>query len=193
MARDSELIAACARNNLPLAKALLEAGSSPNVRHGFDNSTPLIEAVRANAFSIVCLLLSTEADVNAADRDGWTPLMLAVLAQEDVQMVGALLQSASGIKVNATRKNRESALTLVSAAERECVCADCQWASVWSRECVCLVRALGCSATLLAHPLSSGCIARFGGSRGAAGSERCQEHCQDAGWSAAEAIPRSDG
>jgi ankyrin repeat protein len=66
---------ACSREDLEIARALLEAGADPNMVT--DNWTPLMEASRVGNREMIQLLVEFGADLNKTNSDKWTALMAA--------------------------------------------------------------------------------------------------------------------
>ena len=71
------LLAAAMRGHLDVARVLLKAGASTEVRD-CTGATPLCEAVYHNHLDLVRLLRSYGADVNAPNAFGWTPLHVTI-------------------------------------------------------------------------------------------------------------------
>jgi hypothetical protein len=90
-------------------KTLLAAGADPNAADEF-GVTPMLEAAAGgNAVESLTLLAAAGAYVDAADRRGNTPLMLAAV-NDDVKSVTFLL--AAGADVNARTREGKSVLGL---------------------------------------------------------------------------------
>lgn len=83
--------------------------------HGKELSPLMLAAQGGNAEQIA-RLRAGGADVNAADRDGWTPLMLALCAGEGTTAAEALL--AAGADVNARNKERWTPLMLALRSDK---------------------------------------------------------------------------
>ena len=83
--------------------------------HGKELSPLMLAAQSGNAEQIA-RLRAGGADVNAADKDGWTPLMLALCAGEDTAAAEALL--AAGADVNARNKERWTPLMLALRSDK---------------------------------------------------------------------------
>jgi ankyrin repeat protein len=66
---------------------------------GPNGITPLMTALKTGTGWKVDALLYSGADVNAKDRDGWTPLMYAVRYQNNEQFVNTLIQRGAQIRV----------------------------------------------------------------------------------------------
>lgn len=77
---------------------------------------PLMLAAQSGNAEQIARLRAGGADVNAADRDGWTPLMLALCAGEDTAAAEALL--AAGADVNARNKERWTPLMLALRSDK---------------------------------------------------------------------------
>jgi hypothetical protein len=114
------LFIAIRRGAAPVVEALLKSKADPNVRDVDTDFTPLLEAL--DRADIVKMLLAAGADVNAASRKeydplmGLTPLMHAVLdGSED--LVPLLLDR--GADVNATAPSGHTALSLANEIDTE--------------------------------------------------------------------------
>lgn len=73
----SQLHSAAIAGDLAEAQRLLEQGANSNVRHGSYRGTPLQYAAAAGHLDMVHLLLKHQADVEAKDSNGRTPLLWA--------------------------------------------------------------------------------------------------------------------
>jgi ankyrin repeat protein len=62
---------------------MIEAGGNVNVRASFLNQTPLHVAAEDGSSGLVKMLVSSGADVNAVDKNGATPLILAMQNKHD--------------------------------------------------------------------------------------------------------------
>lgn len=84
------------RKQNEITKKLIQKGAKVNATDTFGN-TALHEAVAYNNYDAVCLLLSYEADVNAACSRRITPLMLAVYKNVDIRIQKILLDRETNI------------------------------------------------------------------------------------------------
>lgn len=73
----TRLISAAFAGHLPVVEALLEAGANVGIRVTQTGCTALHAAVEAGHDGIVVALLAKEANIDALDHRGWTPLMWA--------------------------------------------------------------------------------------------------------------------
>lgn len=97
------LFKAVQKDNIPEIDRLLHHGVNANARDG-SRSTPLFYVKSSNAAD---LLIRAGADVNASDRNGNTPLHVAVFTGQD-GVVTLLLQN--GAKVNVVNDLQETPL-----------------------------------------------------------------------------------
>ena len=81
------------RNQVEIARLLLDAGASTETRTDLAGELPLSRAVMENRPDILAVLIGANADVNAHDRHGFAPLHMAVLEEEHA---GALSTSGFG-------------------------------------------------------------------------------------------------
>ncbi|MDB4794760.1 ankyrin repeat domain-containing protein [bacterium] len=65
---------AARRGNIGFVKYYLAKGIDINIQGNFKKYTPLHEAIAGRQLEVVKLLIDEGANVNAKDRDGWTPL-----------------------------------------------------------------------------------------------------------------------
>lgn len=82
-----------------VVELFLIAGKSPNLRVS-EEPILSIAAVKGHE-EIVKLLIAKGADVNAKDKDGWTPLMSAV-SISNVEIVKILLNKGAGVNAAIT-------------------------------------------------------------------------------------------
>ena len=83
-----------------LAFVLLLSGAALVAVRAADNSTPLIDAVKAGDRAAVRRLVARKADVNAAERDGTTALHWAARASDSETVAVLLQQGAKATAVN---------------------------------------------------------------------------------------------
>jgi ankyrin repeat protein len=96
---------------LPVVETLLSRGARPDHRAD-DGSTALAWAARKGEQAIVDALIATNADVNATDRDGRTPLMHSALGGGAPSIAAALI--ARGANINARDKQGVTPLSLTA-------------------------------------------------------------------------------
>lgn len=96
---NSPLSRACLRNNFTVAQMLLSAGANPNTKSYPCGHTPLAESCILNHYSLVELLIQAGAEVNAVNRHGSTPLLLAVKAGS-LKVIGTLLKIGAGKSIH---------------------------------------------------------------------------------------------
>ncbi|KAJ8284753.1 hypothetical protein COCON_G00036030 [Conger conger] len=113
--------------HLSVITHLLQEGCEVDVRDGFSHWTPLmrVSAVSGNV-EVASLLLGAGADVDARDKDGKTPLMVAVLNNHE-QLVQLLLENGAdhdvknefgtGVAEMAKAFGRESIISLLEGKE----------------------------------------------------------------------------
>ncbi len=92
------LFSAIAVNNLESVKILLKAGAKVDSRR-WDKRTPLMEAAAEmrNNDGIVKALIAAGADVNALDEHGYTPLRYAVMFDNKLEVVKALVAKGANV------------------------------------------------------------------------------------------------
>lgn len=92
-------------------KAMLACGADVNLKTE-EGWTPLHTAAYWGPADMIRLLVANGADVNAVgDYDGWTPLLMAVSADDDPEVVKALLAAGAD-------KNAKTAYEKKTAFER---------------------------------------------------------------------------
>ncbi|PPE73381.1 hypothetical protein C3942_14025 [Solimonas fluminis] len=94
----------------------LKAGLDVNAFDSLDQ-TALIGAVSHKQILAVKLLLNSGANPGLADRAGWTPLIHAVYAGADPELLGLLLEA--GADINGRNDRGITALYLASVSGRE--------------------------------------------------------------------------
>jgi ankyrin repeat protein len=95
---------AALNKDLPLVKALLEAGADPNL------SEPIHNAVYNNNVEMVELLIKYKANVNARNENGYNALHIAALWNPDEKVTAILLKAGANPKVIA--KDSHTPLTI---------------------------------------------------------------------------------
>lgn len=68
---------ASSKGHLEIVKALVTAGAQPDLPDVTSSTTPLMDAVWMCRIKVIEYLISIGADLNLADDQGWTALMLA--------------------------------------------------------------------------------------------------------------------
>ena len=81
------------RNQVEIARLLLEAGASVDSKTLYAETTPLHHAVQEVRPDILAVLIGANADVNAYDVQGFAPLHMAVMEESDP---GAMSTSGFG-------------------------------------------------------------------------------------------------
>lgn len=101
------------RRDLQMAKLLLEAGASTDVKTRLGEMSPLFMAARNGDAAMLNLLLEHGAEVNAVSSNGTIPLMMAA-ASGEVDAVRALLDK--GADVDAVEATNEQTAVMFAAA-----------------------------------------------------------------------------
>jgi uncharacterized protein len=112
-ARDKDEAArmAVAEDDIESLERLLREGMDINAAKGEYKTTILMEAAVRGNLGIMRLLLEKDANVNMADKDGWTALMGATV-QGRVEPVKLLLENRAD--VTAENHNGETALVIAT-------------------------------------------------------------------------------
>ncbi|HEX4273785.1 MAG TPA: ankyrin repeat domain-containing protein [Bryobacteraceae bacterium] len=107
------------REDVEMARVLIQAGANVNAANRLKAVTPLLIASNAGNAAVIDLLLKNGADANLANTLGTTPLMLAA-ASGKVDAVKTLLDH--GANVNARESSRrQTALMFAAALDRDAV------------------------------------------------------------------------
>ncbi|KAF3158492.1 hypothetical protein TWF788_004724 [Orbilia oligospora] len=113
------IIAACRRGEADILKLLIDAGATIDRFGGPDMSSPLINAAGSLYKDSVERLLNAGADINLADQDGDTALIVAANVG-DAELVAFLLEK--GADITHVSKRKVNALqTAMNAGATECV------------------------------------------------------------------------
>ncbi len=109
--KDEAIRMAVAEDDLEAVERLLSEGAEINAMKGPFKTSILMEAAVRGNVEVMKLLIEHGADVNMADKDGWTALMGAVV-QGHTESVKLLLKH--GAKVRARNHNGETALIMAA-------------------------------------------------------------------------------
>ena len=112
--RTTALILAARRGHVATVKLLIEKGADLNMVHLTTGATALYRAAEQNNPVCVMELLKAGADVNIANKDGQTPLMVAV-KKGSTSLVALLIQSGADVNVVDNNGMNPLALTAVHA------------------------------------------------------------------------------
>jgi hypothetical protein len=112
--RTTALMLAAANGYVAIVKLLIERGADLNMVHLTTGATALYGA--AEQYNPVCVmeLLKAGADVNIANKEGQTPLMVAV-KKGSISLVAILIQSGADVNVVDNNGMNPLALTAVHA------------------------------------------------------------------------------
>ncbi|MES2960824.1 MAG: ankyrin repeat domain-containing protein [Pseudomonadota bacterium] len=114
----SALMSAVTSNDVTGVKFFSKAGRATVNQKNVGGATALHMACREKNFEIVKILVENEADVNAVDNEGWTPLMRGALAG-DKDIVDLLL--IKGAQASSINSSGESAILHAAMSD----CSDC--------------------------------------------------------------------
>jgi hypothetical protein len=114
----SALMSAVTSNDATGVKFFSKAGRATVNQKNVGGATALHMACREKNFEIVKILVENEADVNAVDNEGWTPLMRGALAGEK-DIVDLLL--AKDAQASSINSSGESAIIHAAMSD----CSDC--------------------------------------------------------------------
>ena len=109
--KDEAIRIAVADNDIESLERLLREGADINAAKGKYETSILMEAAVRGNLAIIKLLLERGANVNQADRDGWTALMGATV-EGRIESVKLLLDN--GADVNAKNHDGERALVMAT-------------------------------------------------------------------------------
>ena len=110
----SPLILACYRNNIEVAKYIIENGGDIN---GSSNmGTPLMAAIVKGNNEIAKFLIEKNADVNLADANGTTALIYATMFK-NIEIVALLMKKNANVNLKDNRGN--SALDYAILADND--------------------------------------------------------------------------
>ncbi|KAF3287277.1 hypothetical protein TWF970_007007 [Orbilia oligospora] len=113
------IIAACRRGEADILKLLIDAGATIDRFGGPDMSSPLINAAGSLYKDSVERLLNAGADINLADQDGDTALIVAANVG-DAELVAFLLEKGADI-THVSKRNVNALQTAMNAGATECV------------------------------------------------------------------------
>ncbi|KAF3163644.1 hypothetical protein TWF225_002027 [Orbilia oligospora] len=113
------IIAACRRGEAEILKLLIDAGATIDRFGGPDMSSPLINAAGSLYKDSVERLLNAGADINLADQDGDTALIVAANVG-DAELVAFLLEKGADI-THVSKRNVNALQTAMNAGATECV------------------------------------------------------------------------
>ena len=88
---------ACSKENIELAKLLIEHGADVNSKSKYED-TPLYNACYHNYTEVAKLLIEHGADVNFKNRDGYTPLYWACV-KDDTEVAKLLLEHGADVNI----------------------------------------------------------------------------------------------
>lgn len=113
------LVAAAKQGDCEILELLVKAKADVNIFGGYDLSTPLINASQYMPNSSLQLLLDAGADINLADNDGDTALIVAAWRGE-TETVNFLLDNGADI-LHASGRNENALQGAVNNERWECV------------------------------------------------------------------------
>ena len=98
------LVAALAGEHFKTADLLRHNGANPDVRGRFGTRTPLHSAATLHNFEVVQKLIEYDADINAEDETGWTPLYWASQRHrfKDGSVLRLLLENGANVNARTT-------------------------------------------------------------------------------------------
>lgn len=108
---------------IDIVKILVEAGADLNIQDSYDNSTALHLAVERNNTQIIKILVEAGADLNIKDKNGLTPLNIAV--NDRNTKIITLLESQSK-KLDPQRKRKLDTATQPTAKKAKAEVPDNQ-------------------------------------------------------------------
>ena len=114
----SALMSAVTSNDVTGVKFFSKAGRATVNQKNVGGATALHMACREKNFEVVKILVENEADINAVDNEGWTPLMRGALAG-DKDIVDLLL--VKGAQASSINSSGESAIIHAAMSD----CSDC--------------------------------------------------------------------
>ena len=97
------LIIAVIKENIEIARLLIESGANIDTGTSKEYDTPLIIAVKKENIEIARLLIEAGANVNLVNQNGNDPLSIAV-TKENIEIARLLIESGANIDTGTSKE-----------------------------------------------------------------------------------------
>lgn len=109
-------------NDIEMVKIIVEAGANVNAR-GNDGNTALHSTIWCSNYEIAKYLISKGADVNIKGGFGATPLIHAIISEQDVEMVKIFIEAGADVNTifsgESPKYNGKSALQIAEELDNK--------------------------------------------------------------------------